>query len=80
MTFVLSDLEDPIVGEVYISIDRIKENSKEMKISYKTELIRVIIHSILHLCGYLDKPKSAAIKMHKTQEQYLRLCPVSRGT
>ncbi len=71
ISFLLSDLRDPLVGEVYISIDRVKDNSKQRQEQYKTELIRIIIHGILHLCGYFDKPKMAALKMYKAQEGYL---------
>lgn len=54
LTFDLSENEE-IKGEIYISTNRIKENAKALKISTKQELLRVIFHGILHLCGYSDK-------------------------
>src|SRR5437762_5421629 len=59
MSFLISSINDPIIGEVYISIERVKSNSKELSIPLQSELVRVIIHSCLHLCGYLDKPKKS---------------------
>lgn len=73
ISFPLSGVKDALVGEVYISIDRVKDNSKQLKEIYHTELIRIIIHGTLHLCGYFDKPKIAAQKMQKVQEDYLKI-------
>ena len=53
------DLSDPtstlITGEVYISIDRVKDNALSLHTKFSTELLRVIFHGVLHLCGYKDK-------------------------
>lgn len=68
---MLSGEQKPIKGEVYISIDSVLSNSKRFKTPYQTELIRVIIHGCLHLCGYLDTPNAAAKKMKIKQENYL---------
>src|SRR5665647_1303851 len=68
LSFILSNPEDPVIGDIYISIDRIRSNARDFKISYQNELCRVIIHSCLHLCGYSDKPKKASIKMAALQE------------
>lgn len=46
---------DVVSGEVYISIERVKENAESLGNSFEDELDRVIIHGVLHLCGYLDK-------------------------
>lgn len=78
ITFTLQDT--PIIGEAYISINRVKENCIDYKIPYKTELIRVIIHSCLHLCGYNDKVKIEAKNMEVVQERYLNIWIVSRET
>jgi rRNA maturation RNase YbeY len=72
LTFLLSSPKEPLVGEIYISVDRVKFNSKELSAAYKTELIRVIIHGCLHLCGYSDKSKSQARNMENLQENYLK--------
>lgn len=71
LTFLLSPSKQDILGEIYISIDRVKENSKKFKNLYQIELNRVIIHSCLHLCGYKDKPKKDEVEMLKKQELYL---------
>jgi rRNA maturation RNase YbeY len=80
MTFLLSGKEEDIIGESYISIDRIRDNAKHLGIAYSSELARVIIHSCLHLCGYSDKARSARDKMNALQESYLQKWIVSRGT
>ncbi len=80
LSFLLSDNRRPIIGELYLSIERIKDNAKDRDILYQNELLRVIIHSCLHLCGYEDGPRSSAIKMETRQEGYLEQWIVSRET
>lgn len=58
ITFNLSSNPETIEGEIYISIDRIKDNASVIKVSNNFELHRVIFHGILHLCGYMDKSES----------------------
>ena len=70
ITFDLSE-ENGIEADIYISIDRIKENSKIFKSSIKTELYRVIVHGALHLCGYNDKNKKEKLMMRQKEEFYL---------
>ncbi len=71
ITFDLSETTDETEGEVYISIDRIKENAKQMGASFKEELHRVIFHGALHLCGYKDKNKTDLFKMRLAENKYL---------
>lgn len=73
ITFGLSDKNQPIEAEIYISIDRVKDNAKEMGITYHTEMLRVIFHGALHLCGYKDKKKSETLLMRQKEDQYLLL-------
>jgi rRNA maturation RNase YbeY len=73
ITFGLSEKGQPVEAEIYISIDRVRENAKELGISFRTELLRVIFHGALHLCGYRDKKKSEIELMRKKEDQYLRL-------
>src|SRR5215210_1127774 len=61
------------VGEVYISLDRVKENSVIHSTTFSDELFRVIIHGALHLCGYRDKKKSEITLMRQKEDYYLRL-------
>ena len=79
MTFQSQLKNQPVVGEVYVSIDRVEENSKMLQIPYRTELHRVIIHGILHLCGYSDKGNGSS-RMLKKQEEYLARYIVPRET
>ncbi len=80
LTFNLS--EEDLVGEIYISIDRVLENSKTFKVSFNKEIHRIIFHGILHLCGYNDstekEKKIMTIKEDTYLEEYLK--NVSRGT
>jgi len=62
-----------IAGDIYISIDRVTENSQKFNTEFDTELQRVMIHGILHLCGYKDKKESDSILMRKKENTYLSL-------
>jgi probable rRNA maturation factor len=70
LTFNLSK-SGKIEGEIYISVDRVKENSKTLKINTNLELLRVIFHGALHLCGYADKTKPQRKEMRKKEDEYL---------
>ena len=69
ITFGLSEKNQPIEAEIYISIDRVKENAKDLRITYQQEMLRVLFHGALHLCGYKDKSK-ADIKIMRTKEDF----------
>ena len=73
ITFDLSDRGDPVQGEIYISIQRVKDNAAEFKVPFKDELLRVMIHGALHLCGYKDKSKADKLDMRAKEEEYLRM-------
>lgn len=70
ITFDLSD-SLAISAEVYISIDRVKQNAKNLGISFKSELHRIIFHGALHLCGYKDKSRREKEKIRKKEDYYL---------
>lgn len=70
ITFNLSD-SDSVWAEVYISVNRVRENSKKLDVSFKSELHRVIFHGTLHLCGYKDKSKREIEKMREKEDFYL---------
>lgn len=58
-----------IEGDIFISIDRIKDNSNSFNVTFEQELHRVMIHGVLHLCGYTDKtPDSQTIMRTKENE------------
>lgn len=58
-------------GEIYISIDRVKENATEFNVPFDVELSRVIIHGILHYCGYKDKSETDEAMMRLKEDYYL---------
>lgn len=66
-------LDKEVSGDIYISIERVKENSSLYNVSMKDELHRVIIHGILHFCGYTDKRKEEKLLMRKKEDYYLSL-------
>lgn len=71
ITFNLSSEETAITGEVYISMDRVRDNATVYKTLIFNELIRVIFHGALHLCNFNDNSKEEKIAMHKMEEFYL---------
>ena len=71
ITFELSG-DEMTEGEVYISIDRIKENAIQFGTGLQEELHRVIFHGALHLCGYVDKTKPDKTLMTKKENTYLK--------
>jgi rRNA maturation RNase YbeY len=60
-------------GDILISIERVVENAKKFKTTFDNELNRVMIHGVLHLCGYKDKNKNDATLMRKKENAALRL-------
>jgi probable rRNA maturation factor len=72
ITFNLSSFKTKTEGEVYLSVDRIKDNAKQLGVSFKEELHRVIFHGALHLCGYRDKNKSDKQQMTSAENKYLQ--------
>jgi probable rRNA maturation factor len=59
-------------GDVYISIDRVRENAIEFNVPFENELQRVIIHGVLHYCGYKDKTESDAKQMRFKEDNALK--------
>ena len=73
ITFTYSAADKPLEAELYISADRVKDNSRQFKIKIQTEFYRVIVHGILHLCGYNDKRKGEKEFMRGLENRYLQL-------
>ena len=71
ITFDNSDVEKEIAGDIFISIDRVEENAKELELDATEELHRVIIHGTLHLLGYSDKSKTLKAQMTDKEDHYL---------
>lgn len=62
-----------ISGDIFVSLPRILENSSLYSISFNDELKRVLIHGVLHLCGYKDKTDEQKINMRQKEDYYLNL-------
>jgi probable rRNA maturation factor len=73
ITFPADSPRGSISGEIYISIDRVRENSKNFKQSFKDELSRVMAHGLLHLCGFKDKSAKEQSAMRSQEEKALDL-------
>lgn len=71
IAFDLSETNEPINAEVYISIDRVRANAKKLGVSIKSELHRVLFHAALHLVGYDDKRKKDIERMRKSENELL---------
>lgn len=71
ISFDLSETPGNLIGDVYISVDRVKENAKTLGTSLKEELHRVIFHGALHFCGYKDKKPADAKKMRQMEDRWL---------
>ena len=72
LTFTYSDSSLPIVSEIYISIERVMENANFLNVDYEDELHRVMIHGILHLCGYNDGTPKQKADMRAKEDFYLK--------
>ena len=72
ITFDLSEEKGSIEGEIYISIDRVRENASKFSKSFEDELHRVLIHGVLHLAGYRDKKADQKAEMRKKEDYYLK--------
>ena len=71
ITFNLEEAGDPIEGEIYISLERVKENARKFKQNVNMELRRVIIHGCLHLMGFNDQTSEDKKEMTRLENHYL---------
>ena len=66
--------EDNIIsGDIFISVDTVKDNAKEYDVEFEKELARVMVHGVLHFIGYKDKTDEDAKQMRQKENQYLPL-------
>src|SRR5262245_49786005 len=72
VTFDYSE-DSQIQGDIFISIDRVRENAQKFEVELEEELHRVMVHGVLHLLGYTDKSKAAKALMRKKEDAYLSL-------
>ncbi len=73
ITFDLSDDKKEIKGEIYISVERVRDNSILFNSTFRDEFARVVFHGALHLCGYSDKSKKAQFEIRAKEDHYLSL-------
>ena len=73
ITFDLSEPGQPINAEIYISVERVRDNARQFNNTLKQEIHRVIFHGALHLCGYGDKKPKEETLMRKMEDKYLGL-------
>ncbi|MGB8194049.1 MAG: rRNA maturation RNase YbeY [Chitinophagaceae bacterium] len=80
ITFNLASPDEPVEGEIYISVDRVKENAVNARVAINHELHRVIFHGVLHLCGLDDSTSSLRKTMSINEDKLLLKYFFSRGT
>ena len=73
ITFDFSENEKTIEGDIYISTKRIDENAKKYSVSFNQELLRIMIHGMLHLIGYSDKNQEGKTTMFSKENKYLSM-------
>ena len=73
ITFDLSTNPGIIDAEIYISVDRVRDNAHKQGVSIREEIHRVVFHGALHLCGYKDKAKPDKEQMTRKEDKYLKL-------
>ena len=71
ISFDLSETSGKLIGEIYISVDRVKDNAQTHKSTIKEELLRVIFHGALHFCGYKDKKPSDIKIMRQMEDKWI---------
>lgn len=80
ITFEYNTPHEPVVSDIYVSVDRVSENAVTHAVSPKNELLRVVFHGALHLAGYKDKSIKDRKEMRKREDFYLERFVVSRET
>jgi len=75
ISFPLSS--DPIEGDIFISIDRVRDNATSLHISFLQELRRIIVHGLLHFLGYQDNTPEDRLSMTQKEDEYLTKYPAS---
>ena len=72
ITFDLGEYDDEVIGEIYVSVDRVADNAAKFGVDYNDELHRVIFHGALHLCGYKDKTEAVSKEMRRREDLCLK--------
>lgn len=77
ITFDNSENKGDIEGDIFVSIDRVRENAKTHTQEVETEMNRVLVHGLLHLIGYKDKTQEEAALMRLKEEESIKLYVIS---
>lgn len=77
ISFDYSDEFTNVSGDIFISIERVQENSKKFNISFQEEFLRILSHGVLHLLGYDDKSVTLKTEMTRKENFYLNLFDLS---
>lgn len=72
LTFTLSLPGKPVIAEIYISVDRVRDNAETLDEPFKNELLRVMVHGLMHLCGYNDHTADEIKEMRAKEDLYLK--------
>ncbi|MFT4031134.1 MAG: rRNA maturation RNase YbeY [Siphonobacter sp.] len=73
ITFDNSEAEKELIGDIYVSVERVTENAAALGGLFFDEFSRVLVHGILHLCGYYDESDEEELQMRKLEDHYLTL-------
>ena len=65
--------EQTISGDIFISVERVADNAQDFNVDFQTELLRVMAHGVLHLCGYKDKSDAESNQMRSKEEEKMQL-------
>jgi probable rRNA maturation factor len=72
LSFPISNANQHLIAEIYISVDRVRENARSYGSTLKAELHRVIFHGVLHFCGYKDKSAADKKTIRTLEDKYLK--------
>lgn len=67
-----------VSGDIFISIDRVKENATDFDVAFDLELLRVMAHGVLHYCGYKDKSEAEEILMRQKEDEKIKMFHVEQ--
>jgi len=73
ITFDLSEIENQVVSDIYVSIDRIIDNASSLSVPFENELLRVLAHGLLHLVGFNDKTENEQAEMTQMENKFIDL-------
>ena len=62
-----------IHGDIFISTERVKDNATDFKVSFEEELMRVMVHGVLHYCGYKDKTEEDEALMRSKEDEKIKM-------